>query len=154
MDLALIFLAIFLVWNIDVKLSDIIDKNPKTIQGDSKKMDILSLTIPILNQDLWNLEPRTGLTQGIQIWSKKFKILKMTVHKWPIEVFKIGKKWVVQEKTLLSTVLKIIGWNLVYKLILGRGLWISSLFWRFWITNASNPGIKTKKSKKVKSQHF
>ena len=44
-------------------------------------MDILSLTIAILCLDLWNLEPRTGSTQGIQIWSQNFEIFETTVQK-------------------------------------------------------------------------
>ena len=43
-------------------------------------MDILSLVIAVLNRDSWNLAPRTGLTQGIRIWSRKLRFLKMTVH--------------------------------------------------------------------------
>ena len=58
--------------------------------------------------------------------------------------------------------LKVICWNFVSNLILGQGLWILSLIWRFWIVNASNQGIKwdgmewtlIKKSKIKKSKKW
>ena len=117
-------------------------------------MAISSLVIAVFDLDSWNLAPKTGSTQGIRIWRKKFRFLKITVHFWQIKFLKIEKKWSIREKKMTSTVLKIIGWNLVSRLILGRELWISSLIWRFWIVNASNLGIKSQKSKKAKNRPF
>ena len=54
-------------------------------------MDISSLMIAVFDLDSWNLVPKTGLTQGIQFWNQKLRILKMTFRKRQIEVFKIGK---------------------------------------------------------------
>ena len=119
-----------------------------------KTMDISSLMIAIFHLDSRNLAPRTGSTQGIWIWNKKLRFLKMTVRKLQINVFKIEKKWVIREKKMVSTVFKITGWNLVFKLILGRELRISCLIWRFWIVNASNQGIKSQKFRKEKNGLF
>ena len=87
----------------------------------------------------------------------------MHVQKWSIEILKIGKKLVRSKKRkILSTALKMIGWIFTSNPILGPGLWILSLIWRFWIVNASNQGIKwdgmewtlIKKSKIKKSKKW
>ena len=62
------------------------------MQGDSKT-DILSLTIAILTKkyEIWDIGP--DCPKELESQEKKLENYKITVQKWPIEVFKIGKNW-------------------------------------------------------------
>ena len=62
------------------------------------KMSVNIGWVKKINLDLWNLEHGTGSTQGIQIWSRNLKILKMPVQKWLIEDFKIVKNGSSEKK--------------------------------------------------------
>ena len=68
------------------------------IQGDSKKKDISSLMIAVFDLDSWNLVPGTGLTQGIRIWNKKLRFLKMTVQIGKFKFLKSEKNGASEKK--------------------------------------------------------
>ena len=118
------------------------------------KIDISSLMIAVFDLDSWNSVTKTGLTQGIRIWNQKLQFLKITGSKPANWRFQNRKKLVAREKYMWSTVFKITGWNLVYKLILGRELRVLRLIWHSRILNASNQGMKSHKSKKWKNGLF